>query len=223
VITTTVSAAAPLLPEPDDARRALLRELTGADYVAARPTWLDRAAQSFWDWIEGIRFGGVDGAPSAGLLIALIVLVGVVVVVFVVYGRPRLDRRSASSGSVFGVDDERDADTLRRAARAAAARGDHATAIAEAFRGLTRALVDRGLIETSPGTTANGVGERASAVFPEHERASRAAARAFDEVRYLGRTGSEDDYRAVAELDRILSSEQPPARSAGRDTVRADA
>jgi hypothetical protein len=212
VIAPTVRAAAPLLPEPDDARRELVRELTGADYAAARPTWLDRAAQAFWDWIAGIRFGGTEGAPAAALLVALIVVVAIVVVVFVVYGRPRLDRRSESVGRVFGVDD----DSLRAAARAAAARGDHATAVAESFRAMTRALVDRDAITTSPGTTANGVGDRAGRVFPDRVTELRAAARAFDEVRYLGRPGSDADYRAVAELDRTLaldrsSTERAPA------------
>jgi hypothetical protein len=216
VIAPTVRAAAPLLPEPDDARRELVRELTGADYAAARPTWLDRAAQAFWDWIAGIRFGGTEGAPAAALLVALIVVVAIVVVVFVVYGRPRLDRRSDSVGRVFGLDDDRDADSLRAAARAAAARGDHATAVAESFRAMTRALVDRDAITTSPGTTANGVGDRAGRVFPDRVTELRAAARAFDEVRYLGRPGSDADYRAVAELDRTLaldrsSTERAPA------------
>ncbi|KQR64823.1 DUF4129 domain-containing protein [Frigoribacterium sp. Leaf172] len=213
----TAWAATPLTPDPDEARRELIRELTGADYAAARPTWLDRAAQGFWDWIAGIRFGGAEGAPAAALLVALLLVVALVVVVFAVYGRPRLDRRSAAVGRVFGVDDDRDADSLRAAARAAADRGDHSTAVAESFRALTRALVDRGAITTSPGTTANGVGDRAGRVFPDRATELRGVARIFDEVRYLGRPGSDADYRAVAELDRALTVDRSSGGSAGDD------
>lgn len=210
-MTSTTAAAAPLLPAPDDARRELLRELTGRDYVAAQPNWLDRLAQSFWDWLSGIRFGGVDGAPGAALLIGLVVVVGVVVVVLAVYGVPRLDRRSTSTGVLFGDDDDRSADDLRAAARTAASRGDMATATIEAFRALARSSVDRGVVSTSPGTTARSVGVQAARAYPERREALQTAARAFDGVRYLGWPGSEADYRAVVALDLALRDE--PARA----------
>ena len=53
------------------------------------------------------------------------------------------------------------------------------------FRAVARSLGERGILTTSPGTTAHAFGERASAVFPGHAAGLRDAARAFDAVRYL--------------------------------------
>ena len=96
------AAGPPLTPDADDARREVLRELTGPEYVAAQPSWLDRAAQAFWDWLGSIRFGGTEGAPAVALIVLLAVVVVVVVVVLLVYGVPRLNRRSARDLALFG-------------------------------------------------------------------------------------------------------------------------
>jgi len=207
---TALAAAVPLTPGAEEARRLLQRELAEREYVAAQPTWLDRAADAFWSWVAGIRFGDAEGAPAAALVVALVVVAAVVVGVLLVYGLPRLNRRSSRSAEVFGVDDDRDADVLRASARAAAEAGDLERAVAEAFRALARSLVERDVLSTSPGTTARAVGEHAGVLFPSHADRLRAAARSFDEVRYLDRPGSEAAYRAVTELDRDLQSERVP-------------
>ena len=210
--TTTVLAAAPLDPDPDEARRLLLRELTGRDYVAAQPTWLDRAADAFWSWLDGIRFGGVEGAPAVALVVLLVVVVVVLAVVLAVYGVPRLNRRSTRAPELFGEGDDRDADRLRRAAAEAAAAGDLVLAVTESFRALARALVERDVLTTTPGTTARTVGAQAGRVFPDLAGRLAAAADAFDGVRYLDRPGSEAAWREISALDAELETTTPEVR-----------
>jgi hypothetical protein len=200
--------AAPLRPDPEEARRLLQQELTDRDYVAAQPTWLDRAADAFWSWIEGVRFGDAQGAPAAALAILLVVVLAAVVGVVLVYGVPHLERRSARSGQLFGDDDDRDAAALRASAREAAAAGDLDRAVVESFRALARALVERDVLSTTPGTTARTVGDRAGRLFPERADRLHAAARAFDEVRYLDRPATETAWREIADLDLALEGDR---------------
>jgi len=210
---TTVLAAAPLDPDPDEARRLLLRELTGRDYVAAQPTWLDRAADAFWNWLNGIRFGGVEGAPAVALVVLLVVVVVVLLVVLAVYGVPRLNRRSTRGPELFGEGDDRDADRLRRAAAEAAAAGDLVLAVTESFRALARGLVERDVLSTTPGTTARAVSARAGQVFPGLADRLASAADSFDGVRYLDRPGSEAAWREISTLDLELERLAPVAAS----------
>jgi hypothetical protein len=199
-------AGPPLTPDADDARRDVLRELTKPEYVAAQPSWLDRAAQAFWDWLGSIRFAGTEGAPAVALVVLLVAVVVVVVVVVLVYGVPRLNRRSARDLTLFGDDDVRDAEAMRAAARTASASGDLTLAVVEAFRAVARSLAERGDVAVSPGSTAHGVARRAGDVFPDLRSEFVDAATAFDGVRYLDRAGTEEAYRAVVDLDRRVAS-----------------
>lgn len=203
--------AAPLTPAPDEARRLLQRELSRGEYVAAQPTWLDRVADAFWDWLNGIRFGDVEGAPAVALVVVLIAVVVVAVVVLSVYGVPRLNRRSARVEALFGEADDRDADAMRAAAREAAARGDLDLAVAESFRALARSLVERDVLSVTPGTTARTVGASAGRLFPARAEALAAAATSFDEVRYLDRAGTEAAWRAISDLDLALRDDRAAA------------
>ena len=83
------------------------------------------------------------------------------VVAFLIFGVPRLNRRSRVAGVLFGEDDDRGSADMRRDAAAAASRGDYATAIAELFRALARGLAERTIVTVTPGTTARGFAGRA--------------------------------------------------------------
>ena len=60
-----------------------------------------------------------------------------------------------------------------------------------------------------PGTTARGVADAAAAPFPAHAEALRSAAADFDAVRYLGRSGSREDYDALTRLEGELAGTTP--------------
>ena len=199
----------PVEPDAPEAREWLLGELSKPEYEAARPSWFDLAAQAVWDWISSLFEGGFGGPPVLTLVIlGLLVVVGVVLA-FVLFGAPRLNRRSSALGAVFGETDVRDAAELRRAAEAAAARGDWTLAVEEMFRAIARGLAERAVVTASPGTTAHALAERAGGAFPAFADRLRGAAGIFDEVRYLGVPGTRDRFDSVASLERGLRAARP--------------
>lgn len=199
----------PVDPDRPEARRLLAEELAKQAYQQAKPTWFDQLLGGFTDWVNSLQFGGADGPPAFGLLVALIVIAALLVISFLVFGLPRLNRRSRVTGSLFGEDDARSAAQIRMAAEAAAARGDHATAIAEMFRAIARGLAERTVLTTSPGTTAHDFATRAGVAFPALAAELAASAAAFDDVRYLGGEGTSAQYAVVDTLERRLRAARP--------------
>src|SRR5690554_1673847 len=207
-------AEVPVDPEADEARDWILRELSDLKYKAAKPTWFDRLSAAIFEWFESL-FTGTPAGPSPLLLaVIVVIIVAALVAAFVIFGMPALNRRSAVTGALFGTDDDRSADAMRRAADAAASAGDWALAIEESFRAIARGLAERTILATTPGTTAHGFAVRAGAAFPALVPQLASAADTFDRVRYLGKAGTEDEYRAVAALERELRSARVPLATA---------
>jgi hypothetical protein len=199
----------PVDPDAGDARRRIIEELSKPEYEAARPTWFDRLSAAIGDWFASLRIGG-DGPLQWIVIVAIaVVVLALLVTAFLVFGLPRLNRRARSSGALFGVDDARSAEQMRRAAADAASRSDWAAAIEETYRALARGLAERTILTTTPGTTALGFASRASAAFPGFAAELHSAASAFDAVRYLGGAGSEEAYLEVAALESALRTERP--------------
>ncbi|WP_353988385.1 DUF4129 domain-containing protein [Ruicaihuangia caeni] len=195
---------APLDPSADEAREWVLRELADPAYQAAQPTWWDRLSQAFWEWLTSLELGGGEGPPVLALaVIGGLIAIGLLVA-FLVYGLPRLNKRSAATIELFGDDDTRDAAELRRAAQLAASAERWDEAIAESFRAIARGLVERTLVQVLPGTTATEFARRASAVFVDERDELAAAASAFDRVRYLGEPGTRETYERMTALDTRL-------------------
>jgi hypothetical protein len=174
----------PVDPDADEARDLLIQELAKPQYQAARPTLFDQIAQAFWDWLNSLNIGGIEGPPAFGLGVVLVLIAAAIVVGILIFGLPRLNRRSSVAGSLFGDDDARDADAMRRDARAVA-----------------RGLAERTVLTVTPGTTASGFATRAGTAFPELAEEFAASARYFDEVRYLGREGTREQFEQVAALE----------------------
>lgn len=199
----------PVDPDRPEARDLLANELAKQEYQAAKPTWFDELLGGFNDWLNSLDFGGVSGPPAFGLLVLLIGIVLVLLIAFLIFGLPRLNRRSAVAGSLFGDDDARSAAQMRAAAEAAAGTGDFATAIAEMFRAIARGLAERTVITVSPGTTAHDFAVRAGTAFPSRTDDLAASARAFDEVRYLGAPGTREQYQLIERLERAMRTAKP--------------
>lgn len=199
----------PLVPDAPDARDLLQQELSKPEYQTAQPTLWDIISKAFWDWVNSLRVPG-DG-PFTGLfpIIAMVVVVIGIVVAFVVWGVPRLNRRSARRLELFGERDDRTADELRRDARAAATAGDWTLALQELYRAVARGLAERTIVVVTPGTTAHGFAGRATVAFPAERQTLAAAADVFDAVRYLDATGTEAQFRELEGLDARLSSAAP--------------
>jgi hypothetical protein len=199
----------PVDPDAPEAKQWILDELSGTDYQRAKPNPIDQLAQNFLDWISSLQFDGDGGPPTALLVVGLVVIIAAAIVAFLIFGLPRLNRRSAASASLFGDDDARTAAQIRKDAERAAATHDYTLAIAEMFRAIARGLSERTVLTVSPGTTAHDFGLRAGTAFPGFSARLTTAARAFDDVRYLDKTGTRDQYDEIAALELDLRSAKP--------------
>lgn len=206
------AADTPLDPDRDQGQQWILEELSKPEYVAARPTWWDLLSKAVWDWFNSLRIDGSATTQIPLMVVLLLVVAGVVVAAYFIFGKPRLNRRSAVIGSLFGDNEERTSSDLRRAASAAASSAAWTLAIEELFRSLARSLAERVLVATDPGTTASGFAARAGLVFPEFSERLAASATVFDNVRYLGKAGTEAEYATLAKLERELRSARPATR-----------
>lgn len=201
----------PLAPDEDTARDWLLQELSKGEYQQAKPNPIDQFFNDLWEWFASLfNFtpNGAFGINPAWIFIIL-GIIGVVVLV-VIFGRPRaVARRRAEHGAVFLDNDTRTVAQLRAAADAAAAKADWSLALTERYRAIARGLADRTVIRLRPGTTAQGVAAAAAAPFPGEVAELRRASGSFDQVRYAGLAAREDDYHQVRELDARLEHTRP--------------
>ncbi len=203
-------ATPPLVPDGDEAREWVRRELTDPVYRTAEPTPFDRAARAVGDFFASLFQGELPDALGAwSAVVATAVVIVLVVLAFLIWGRPRLAARSAAAPELFGAAEARSADELRRAAEASAARGAFDEAIVLRFRALARGLAERTIVSPEPGATVHRFARAAAPAFPAEARALERAADAFDDVRYLRRPGTADAYRAVRELDERLAASVP--------------
>ncbi|MCU1437181.1 MAG: hypothetical protein JWP66_268 [Naasia sp.] len=201
---------APVQPDGDEARDWLIDELTKRPYQEARPTWFDLLAQAIGEWIDDILSRLGDGSGPTFLIVVVLILAAILVIAFLLFGRPRLNRRRrAAADALFGHDDGRSAEQLRGSAERAAAAGDWTTAIVELFRVLARGLADRTLVDFYPGMTARGFARAAAVAFPGSRAELTASAETFDDVRYLGRPGTAEQYERLAALERSLRAARP--------------
>ncbi|WP_255513628.1 DUF4129 domain-containing protein [Homoserinibacter sp. GY 40078] len=210
-----MTSSIPLDPDAEEARELLRDELSQARYGTggedASPTWLEDLLDALGRFFSSI--GGDGGGAPLWLGVLIAVAAAVLVIAFLVFGLPRLRARSkvTSEADVFEADDVRDAAAMRRAADAAAGRGQWAEAIAERFRALARSLHERSLVTSLPGSTAHDVARRAGAALPTHASALAAAADEFDAVRYLGDPGDAARYERLATLDAAIDRERRAA------------
>jgi hypothetical protein len=202
-----LAAAAPLIPDGDEARRLAERELSDPSYRAAEPTPFDRIARAIGDGIAKLFTGDVDAAWAPLAAVGALLLVALLVVLAVlIWGRPRsrgLVRQAR--GELFGDTVTAGAAELRRTAAAFAERGDWEAATVAAVRALARGLEEQERVAVAPGATVTTFARSAGTVFPEEAGSLIEVAHDFDDVRYLRRPGSRDAYERVRALDERLS------------------
>lgn len=201
----TVPIDVPVDPSAPDARELLLRELSKPEYTAAQPTLLDRIGQAISDWIASLTVPSGGGLAGWIPIVLLVLLAVGVAVAFLVWGVPRLNRRSRASDDLFGADERRTAAELRKDAAAAAARGDFTAASLDAFRALARGLQERTIVSVVPGTTAHDFASQGAAAFPDLADAFRWTADGFDATRYAGSPGTAELYRSISEVDSAVA------------------
>jgi hypothetical protein len=204
----------PVDPDAPTAQRWLARELSGSPYQQAKPGPIEDLVDRALDWLQNLVLprpqpGG--GLPDLSGLVPALLVVGVLlllVIAFLVFGVPRLNRRSRNRRELFD-DDERDADTLRRDARRSAADGDYTTAVVALFRALARRLDERAVVPSFPGTTARGFARRAGDAFPDAAERLASCADDFDAVRYLDLPGTAEQWERIRALEAELHGARP--------------
>ncbi len=210
MIVALLPSDVPVDPDAPDAAQWLIDELSKAPYQAAQPTLFDRIAKAVSDWFSSLQLGNVEGPPALGLTVVIVLVAAAIVAAIVIFGLPRLNRRSKVAGSLFGDEDARTAARIRQDAERAAAAGDYSTAVMEIFRSIARGLAERTVVTTSPGTTAHSFAARTAELFPAHAGRLETSADAFDGVRYLDRTGTREQYEHIADLERDLRTAKSP-------------
>jgi len=205
----TVLIDVPVDPDSDEATQWLIDELTKAPYQAAKPTLFDRISKAFSDWLASLSIGDGNGIPTVVSIVLLSLIAVAIIAAIIVYGVPRLNRKSQHTDTLFGEADYRTATQLREAAEQAAAREDFASAIADMFRAIARGLSERTLVSMTPGTTGHGFAGRASRVFPELATELAASADTFDRVRYMRKPATRKEYEELLALESLVRATKP--------------
>ncbi|MFD4135860.1 DUF4129 domain-containing protein [Streptomyces goshikiensis] len=208
------AAALPGAPTPpvttprDPAREAAERELSKPVYHQNEPGLIERALDRFWEWVDDL-FGRASGATPGGGLGLLAILLLTVLVIAALWWRLGTPHRTATDPGTLFDDGPRSAADHRAAADAHAAAGRWTEAVQERMRAVVRSLEERTLLDPRPGRTADEAAAEAAGPLPQHAADLRAAARAFDDVTYGGRTGDPDTYARLRTLDLALERAKP--------------
>jgi hypothetical protein len=179
-------------------------ELSKAIYHRQQDPLVVRAIKAVGHWLSSV-FDGAATSGSGGLGLALLVLLAVVVVLVVLRRVGPLRRSAAVAGSVLPSGRVLTAAEHRALADAAAARGDHETAVLEQMRAVVRALEERGVIEPRPGRTAAEVARDGGDGMPSATPVLVAAARTFDDVVYGGGAAGPDEVETLRAADRAVT------------------
>ncbi|MEU6992314.1 DUF4129 domain-containing protein [Streptomyces sp. NPDC046465] len=202
----------------DPAREAAERELSKPMYHENDPSLFQRALNRFWGWVDDL-FSAASGATPGGALGLLVIVLAVVLVIVALWWRLGTPHRAAASEAHALFDDRpRSAAEHRAASEVHAGRAHWNQAVQERMRAVVRALEERALLDPRPGRTADEAAAEAGRTLPSHTDRLRAAAHAFDDVTYGGRTADQATYLRLAELDHDLRRTKPVLTSTAHTT-----
>ncbi|WP_433547382.1 DUF4129 domain-containing protein [Streptomyces sp. CA-294286] len=190
------------------AREAAERELSDPMYHANDPNLLQRAFDSFWDWMGGLLDSASGATPGGTLGLVVVTAVAALLVLGLWWRLGNPARTPASASSLFG-DSPRSAAEHRTAAEAHAAAHRWNAAVQERMRALVRSLEERTLLDPRPGRTADEAAAEAGRALPDHAARLNAAARSFDDVTYGSRTADKPAYERLRALDLELDRTKP--------------
>ncbi|QGZ49222.1 DUF4129 domain-containing protein [Streptomyces sp. QHH-9511] len=190
------------------AREAAERELSKPMYHENDPNLIERGLDRFWEWV-GELFDAASGATPGGLIGLLAIVLVALALAAALWWRLGTPQRTPTTADSLFTDGPRTAAEHRAAAARHAAAGRWNQALQERMRAVVRSLEERTLLDPRPGRTADEAAAEAGRSLPAHADELRAAARAFDDVTYGGRTADEPAYRRVEELDTALERTRP--------------
>ncbi|HEX6874206.1 MAG TPA: DUF4129 domain-containing protein [Nocardioidaceae bacterium] len=201
-------------PDPDQARAWLESELARPEYhqqglLERLQTWLDE----LWLRLAAAASGAGRLSTVVAVVLALLLIVAALLVL------PRIRRTPAPGGDSMAVlgGERVGADERRRRAEEALAEGRWEDAVVEAMRALALRMVDRGVLEDTPGSTAHEIALTVADAFPSERARLVGAAELFDAVQYGGGRASREQAQDVLDLNDELRRTRPLA-STGNDT-----
>jgi Domain of unknown function (DUF4129) len=110
----------------------------------------------------------------------------------------------------------------RATAESYAAQGNWSAAIRHRLRAVARQLEEAGVLNPTPGRTANELARDTGAVLPHLAGELSAAATAFNDVTYGERPGTQAAYQMIADLDDHLRARAPATSSVVGQSVAAE-
>ena len=197
------TAAVPIEPSREEARRWAVEELSKRPYQEHRPGLVARFMDWVQDWFSGLA---VPAGTGSALLFTVIACVLAVLVVVAVRRVGLRGRRARAARSPILADVTASAQELRELAAGHAGRGEWPQAVAARFRAIARHLETTTRIRVLPGLTATELAAAAAAEFPALAEGFTGAARIFDEAVYGHHPVTRQDYERMVDLDDALSS-----------------
>lgn len=180
--------------------------------IYPKPSLMDQLGE----WIDKMLYRLIlEGSSIPGGWLTITVLGIVVAVAFIVavrIARRTMRTNRGADAGLFGLH-ELSAAEHRATAEAYAAQGNWASAIRHRLRAVGRQLEETGMLNPVPGRTANELARDAGELLPAFNSELLGAATVFNDVTYGGQSGTEPDYRMIAELDDALRRHSVPSAS----------
>lgn len=189
-----------------------------AQIELSKPTYAKAsAAQQFTEWVNELLYRLLEKTASipGGWFTSTVLLILLVIAVLVAVNiaRHTMRTRRGADYQLFEAA-QLTAAQHRATAESFAAAGDWASAIRHRLRAVARQLEETGVLEPTPGRTANELARDAGGALPHLIDELSSAATAFNDVTYGEQPGTEAAYRMIVALDDHLQSRAPAVPAA---------
>lgn len=195
----------------DAAHQAATDELSKPIYTKASAT------QQLLDWVNELLYRLLQKTASlpGGWLTTAVLFTLLVVAVIVAIHIARRTMRSRRGGDYQLFEAAQlTAAQHRETAQRYAAEGNWTAAIRHRLRAIARQLEETGVLNPSPGRTANELARDVGAALPHLSDELSQAATAFNDVTYGEVPGTQSAYQMIADLDDHLRMRAPAGASA---------
>jgi type II secretory pathway pseudopilin PulG len=182
-------------------------------------------SQKLYDWISEHLYRLLDEAsrvPGGWFTTTVLVLLLVLAVAVAIrIARNTLRTNRAGDFQLF-ESAQLTAVQHRTTAESYAAEGNWAAAIRHRLRAVARELEETGVLNPTPGRTANELARDAGVALPHLADELSQAATAFNDVTYGERPGTQAAYQLIADLDDHLRARSARVPTMGAHTDQTD-
>lgn len=194
----------------DEARELAREELLNPSYDEDEPLF-SRIGNWVLEQLDGLTdaaSGAVPGSVGVSVIVAIVLIVATIVVL---RAGPMASSVAHRKRTVFGTDKQAAAE-YRAAAEAAAVDGDWHEAAVQRFRAIVATVEERGILNESPGLTADEAARDAGSELPDLAERLRDAATLFDETLYGDHAADGSGYAMLRDLDYDVQHARPSSQ-----------